>query len=197
MTAHASELPLGRYTVLNALQMNLVECEPDADIRSIARAMADNTIHCVVVRGIDRRDRQGNRIGWGIVSDIDLMAGLRPGSCRRPPTSSPRVRFSSSSRPTPSSTPPSSWPTTRRRTSWSWTAASQSGSCPRSTSPASRRAEASAPARRCDQGAAACARRKRASRPLSVPRGRTTTGQAASRMSVWVVPPSMTAAIGP
>ena len=79
MTAHASELPLRGYTVLNALQMNLVECEANADVRSIARAMADNTIHCVVVRGIERRDRQGNRIGWGIVSDVDLMAGLRPG----------------------------------------------------------------------------------------------------------------------
>jgi CBS domain-containing protein len=79
MTTHASELPLGSYTVLNALQMNLVECEADADVRSIARAMADNSIHCVIVRGIERRDRHGNRIGWGIVSDIDLMAGLRPG----------------------------------------------------------------------------------------------------------------------
>jgi CBS domain-containing protein len=41
--------------------------------------MADNSIHCVIVRGIERQDRQANRIGWGIVSDIDLMAGLRPG----------------------------------------------------------------------------------------------------------------------
>ena len=79
MTTHASELPLGSYTVLNALQMNLIECEADADIRSIARAMADNSIHCVIVRGIERRDRKGNRIGWGMVSDIDLMAGLQPG----------------------------------------------------------------------------------------------------------------------
>ena len=79
MTAHASELPLAGYTVLNALQMKLVECQADADVRSIARALADNTIHCVVVRGIERQDRHGNRIGWGIVSDIDLMAGLRPG----------------------------------------------------------------------------------------------------------------------
>lgn len=79
MTTDASEMPLGGYIVLNALQMNLVECDADADVRSIARAMADNTIHCVIVRGIERQDRHGNRIGWGIVSDIDLMAGLLPG----------------------------------------------------------------------------------------------------------------------
>jgi CBS domain-containing protein len=79
MTAHASELPLRGYTVLNAVQMKLVECDADADARSIARAMADNTVHCVVVKGIERQDRHGNRIGWGIVSDVDLMAGLLPG----------------------------------------------------------------------------------------------------------------------
>lgn len=79
MTAHASELPLRGYTVLNAVQMKLVECDADADARSIARAMADNTVHCVVVKGIEREDPHGNRIGWGIVSDIDLMAGLLPG----------------------------------------------------------------------------------------------------------------------
>jgi hypothetical protein len=55
MTAHASELRLRGYTVLNALQMKLVECQADADVRSIARAMADNAIHCVVVRGIERQ----------------------------------------------------------------------------------------------------------------------------------------------
>jgi len=79
MTAHASELPLRGYTVLNALQMALIDCEADADVRSIAHAMADNSVHCVIVRGIERQDRRGNRIGWGIVSDLDLMAGLVPG----------------------------------------------------------------------------------------------------------------------
>jgi CBS domain-containing protein len=79
VTTEASQLTLARYTVLNALQMSLIECEADASVRSIARAMADNTVHCVVVRGIEREDRSGNRIRWGIVSDLDLMAGLRPG----------------------------------------------------------------------------------------------------------------------
>lgn len=79
VTTQASQPALAGYTVLNALQMSLIDCEADADVRSIARAMAHNTVHCVVVRGIERQDRRGNRIRWGIVSDLDLMAGLRPG----------------------------------------------------------------------------------------------------------------------
>ena len=64
---------LGRYTVLNALQLDPIECAPDADVRSVARTMAEHSIHCVVVRGIEPD-------GWGIVSDLDLMAALRPGA---------------------------------------------------------------------------------------------------------------------
>ena len=65
------ECPLGRFTVLNALQMALIECAPEADIRTIARAMAEHAIHCVIVRGIEPA-------GWGIVSDLDLLAAMRP-----------------------------------------------------------------------------------------------------------------------
>lgn len=67
----APEFPLGRYTVLNALQLDLIECSADADVRSIARTMAEHTVHCVVVRNTDSGD-------WGIVSDLDLMAAMRP-----------------------------------------------------------------------------------------------------------------------
>ena len=65
------DFPLGRYTVLNALQLDPVECAADADVRSLARAMAEHSVHCVVVRGIE----PGR---WGIVSDLDLMAAMRP-----------------------------------------------------------------------------------------------------------------------
>jgi CBS domain-containing protein len=72
MTASTSELPLETYTVLNALQLGLVERQADADVRSLARAMAEHTVHSVVVRGIQRPR------SWGIVSDLDLMAAMRP-----------------------------------------------------------------------------------------------------------------------
>lgn len=76
MSTPASDLSLHRFSVINALHMGLVECDAGADLRAVARAMADNTVHCVIVRGIERRDRRGRPIGWGIVSDLDLMAGL-------------------------------------------------------------------------------------------------------------------------
>jgi len=65
-------LPLETFTVLNALQLGLVERPADADVRSLARAMAEHTVHSVVIRDIP-----GSR-NWGIVSDLDLMAAMRP-----------------------------------------------------------------------------------------------------------------------
>lgn len=64
--------PLGRHTVLNALQLDPIECPADANVRYVARTMAEHAIHCVVVRRIEPG-------GWGIVSDLDLMAAIRPG----------------------------------------------------------------------------------------------------------------------
>jgi CBS domain-containing protein len=66
------------YTVLNAMQLGLIECPPEADLATVARLMAENRIHCVIVSGIERHDRRGEQLDWGIVSDLDLMAGLRP-----------------------------------------------------------------------------------------------------------------------
>jgi CBS domain-containing protein len=70
--------PFASYTVLNAMQLGLIECPPEADLATVARLMAENRIHCVIVSGIERRDRRGEPLDWGIVSDLDLMAGVRP-----------------------------------------------------------------------------------------------------------------------
>lgn len=74
MTAPLPEAPdfrFGTFTVLNALQLRLIECLADADVRTVARTMSEHAIHCVIVRGSEP-DR------WGIVSDLDLMAAARP-----------------------------------------------------------------------------------------------------------------------
>ena len=54
--------PLNQYTVLNAVQLGLIELPADADTLSVARAMAEHSVHCIIVRGIE-----GD--GWGIVTD--------------------------------------------------------------------------------------------------------------------------------
>jgi CBS domain-containing protein len=71
MTAYREPRDFGSYTVLNALQLRLIECPEDADARAIARTMAEHGVHCVIVRGTEPDD-------WSIVSDLDLMAALRP-----------------------------------------------------------------------------------------------------------------------
>jgi CBS domain-containing protein len=59
------------FTVLNALQLGLIDCPAEADVRTVARLMAEHKVHCVIVDGIGPG-------GWGIVSDLDLMAAVRP-----------------------------------------------------------------------------------------------------------------------
>ncbi len=67
-----SDSALSHYTVLNALQLDLIECPADADVRTVARTMAEHRVHCVLVRDFELDL-------WGIVSDLDLMAAMRPG----------------------------------------------------------------------------------------------------------------------
>ena len=69
---------IARTSVREAMQLGLFSCSPDDPIEAVARTMAEQSIHCVVVAGIARRDHGGERLGWGIVSDLDLMAALAP-----------------------------------------------------------------------------------------------------------------------
>jgi CBS domain-containing protein len=78
-TAPSTTMNLSQTTVRDAMQLGLFEGAPDADVLTLARTMAEKTIHCVVVAGIERQGRRGERLAWGIVSDLDLMRGLRPG----------------------------------------------------------------------------------------------------------------------
>jgi CBS domain-containing protein len=82
MTLHPTQTSSAtflRSTVADAMQGGLIACAPDAGVTTIAQAMADESIHCVLVVGIERRERGGERLSWGIVSDLDLMGALQPG----------------------------------------------------------------------------------------------------------------------
>ena len=63
-----SAQPFDGKTVRSAMQLGLFSCPPDTDLRALARMMVERSIHWVVVRGL--------REGYGIVSDLDLLAGL-------------------------------------------------------------------------------------------------------------------------
>lgn len=67
---------LSGTVVSEAMRVGIVECPADAGVTEIARLLAEHGIHCVVVAGIERRDDSDERLAWGIVSDLDLMAAL-------------------------------------------------------------------------------------------------------------------------
>ena len=71
---------LSRIPVRAAMQLGLFTCSPDDPVGCVAETMAEQSIHCVVVAGIARRDHAGEHLSWGIVSDLDLMAALHSGS---------------------------------------------------------------------------------------------------------------------
>ena len=67
---------LADITVREAMQLGLFHCPPDADLRTLAYTMAERSIHCVVIGGVRRTERGGERLTYGIASDLDLMRGL-------------------------------------------------------------------------------------------------------------------------
>lgn len=67
-----------RVTVSEAMHPGVISCPHGAPLRSVARMMAAYKVHCVVV--FDEPDEAGASALWGIVSDLDLAAGLCEGA---------------------------------------------------------------------------------------------------------------------
>ena len=63
---------LEHATVRDAMRPDVLTCPPDAPLREVARTMASEHVHSVVVAGTGAGDRK-----WGIVSDMDLMRAAR------------------------------------------------------------------------------------------------------------------------
>jgi len=61
-----------RAKVADAMHPGVIGVAPDTDLETVARAMASHRIHAVVVEGIEP-EGGGERLVWGIVSDLDLM----------------------------------------------------------------------------------------------------------------------------
>ena len=71
---------IAHFTVRDAMQLGLFASAPDADVVTIARTMAERSIHCVFVADVPRRNLTGERRTWGVVSDLELMRALRAGA---------------------------------------------------------------------------------------------------------------------
>ncbi|HEX5193198.1 MAG TPA: CBS domain-containing protein [Solirubrobacteraceae bacterium] len=80
-TYHGSYLmpSLARATVVDAMHPGMLSCQADAPLSEVARLMATHRVHCIVIMSIAHGD-YGERLAWGIISDLDLLrAGVRNG----------------------------------------------------------------------------------------------------------------------
>lgn len=69
-------------TVADAMHPGILTCPADAPMVDVARMMATNNVHCIAVMSI-AHDDSGERLIWGIISDVDLVrAGVRDGRDR-------------------------------------------------------------------------------------------------------------------
>jgi CBS domain-containing protein len=76
---HGSYLMPGleHATVSDAMHPGILSCGADATLIDVARLMTTHHVHCVAVMGISH-DGPGEKLVWGIISDLDLLrAGIR------------------------------------------------------------------------------------------------------------------------
>jgi CBS domain-containing protein len=64
--------------VEEVMHTGIVGCSPSTQLPAIARILAEQRIHAVVVRGIERT-REGERLTWGILNDRDVMRAIDAG----------------------------------------------------------------------------------------------------------------------
>jgi len=78
---HHDRLPsLEHASVADAMHPGILTCRADAPLTDVARMMTTHRVHAVAVMDI-ARDRAGESLVWGIVSDLDVIrAGIRAGA---------------------------------------------------------------------------------------------------------------------
>ena len=77
-TTRAPELSLEECQVSDVMRDGVVGCTPETPLSEVARLMGEYRIHCVVVAGLEE-DRDGMRLVWGVVSDLDLARAAAAG----------------------------------------------------------------------------------------------------------------------
>src|SRR4051794_36550628 len=62
----------------DVMRPGIITCAPQTDLVSVARLMTEQHIHAVVVSGIESVPG-GERLTWGLVTALDLVASAMPG----------------------------------------------------------------------------------------------------------------------
>ena len=74
--SYARDMALTSVTVSEAMTAGVINCAPDTPLRTVAKLMATYHVHAVFV--FDYQDRTDDAFElWGLVSDLDLVAGAR------------------------------------------------------------------------------------------------------------------------
>lgn len=67
--------PLSSIPARDVMHGPVVSCDPSTPLSAVAALMHGNRIHCVVVDGIVA-EGTGERLVWGVVSDLDLARAI-------------------------------------------------------------------------------------------------------------------------
>jgi CBS domain-containing protein len=71
--------PFEQLTVADVMRGGVLTCHPNASLQTVARTMSTHNVHSVVVAGITRGFLHGERLAWGLLSDMDLVRAVPSG----------------------------------------------------------------------------------------------------------------------
>lgn len=66
-------------TVGDVMRAGVISCGPETTLPALAGLMADHHVHCVVVDGIVHDGARGDRLVWGVASDLDVARAVSAG----------------------------------------------------------------------------------------------------------------------
>jgi CBS domain-containing protein len=65
--------------VEDVMRPGIISCGPETDLTTVARTMAANHVHAVVVSGVSETVFGGEHLTWGLITALDLVASALPG----------------------------------------------------------------------------------------------------------------------
>jgi CBS domain-containing protein len=66
--------------VEDVMRTGIISCGPETDLITVARTMAANRVHAVVVSGLDPTPQGEEHLTWGLITALDLVAASLPGA---------------------------------------------------------------------------------------------------------------------
>lgn len=71
---------LSDAAVRDVMTPGVVTCTPEAPLWTVGRMMADHRVHSVAIAGVEHTGAGGQRLAWGLITDIDLVLAAHGGA---------------------------------------------------------------------------------------------------------------------